>query len=173
MWKRLNQLCTEGAKEMIYLRHHLLMQAVFCFCFFLVNKILIALLTLWAVFCTATLAVFLHPQLWACSVSSCVLNVCTVLPVTWWSWGGATTHTDLSIHVFDRVTVDFFCPPTADSLTLGTVCESTGGVIDDVILLCFPVSYYSMQKSKTSPRWNITIIHQPVLNLLWQIKKSV
>lgn len=88
MWKRLNQLCTEGAKEMIYLRHHLLMQAVFCFCFFLVNKILIALLTLWAVFCTATLAVFLHPQLWACSVSSCVLNVCTVLPVTWWSWGG-------------------------------------------------------------------------------------
>lgn len=25
--------------------------------------------------------------------------------------GGATTHTDLSIHVFDRVTVDFFVPP--------------------------------------------------------------
>lgn len=25
--------------------------------------------------------------------------------------GGATTDTDLSIHVFDRVTVDFFVPP--------------------------------------------------------------
>lgn len=120
MWKRLNQLCTEGAKEMIYLRHHLLMQAVFCFRFFLVNKVLIALLTLWAVFCTATLAVFLHPQLWTCSVSSCVLNVCTVLPVTWWSWGGgATTHTDLSIHVFDRVTVDFFLSPHSRQFDFG------------------------------------------------------
>lgn len=57
----------------------------------------------------------------------------------------------------------------ADSLTLGTVCESTGGVIDDVILLCFPASYYSMQKSKTSPRWNI-IIHQPVLSCCDKLK---
>lgn len=164
MWKRLNQLCTEGAKEMIYLRHHLLMQAVFCFCFFLVNKILIALLTLWAVFCTATLAVFLHPQ------PQC-LHVC------WMCVQFYQSHDDhrgeLPLIPIYPSTVDFFCPPTADSLTLGIVCESTGGVIDDVILLCFPVSYYSMQKSKTSPRWNITIIHQPVLNLLWQIKKSV
>lgn len=83
--------------------------------------------------------------------------------------GGATADTDLSIHVFDRVTVDLFFPPTADSLTLGTVCESTGGVIDDVILLCFPASYYSMQKSKTSPRWNI-IIHQPVLSCCDKLK---
>lgn len=33
--------------------------------------------------------------------------------------GGATTHTDLSIHVFDRVTVDFFLSPHSRQFDFG------------------------------------------------------
>lgn len=163
MWKRLNQLCTEGAKEMIYLRR----RQCFVFAFsWLIRSWL---------------------PCWLCELCSVLpplqcfftLNFERVqcLHVCWMCVQFYQSHDDrrgeLPLIPIYPSTVDFFCPPTADSLTLGTVCESTGGVIDDVILLCFPVSYYSMQKSKTSPRWNITIIHQPVLNLLWQIKKSV
>lgn len=155
VWKWLNQLCTEGAKEMNYLRRHLLIQEVVFHCF-LVNNISIdwfffVLFTMWAVPFTATLVMFLCSQLWMCSVSSYVLNVSTPLPVIWWFFLPARGyHWHQFIHPFESRSG--FFSPTADGLTLGIVCES--------------LHSKSACKSNTSPRWNVAVFQKPVLSLL-------